>query len=173
MGLAQGPDGSLYISDSKKGKIWRVMYKGDKKLFGTKQLAPMKKREQRTYVKVPKADTDNLDLIRPAIAGQLVYQTYCRACHQRDGRGDGNRFPPIAESEWVTANKDTLIGVMLYGLDKPITVAGKNYHGVMPAFNFLDDKQLADLLTYIRTNFSNHADSITVEDVANARSKAK
>lgn len=28
MGLAQGPDGSLYISDSKKGKIWRVIYKG-------------------------------------------------------------------------------------------------------------------------------------------------
>jgi glucose/arabinose dehydrogenase len=26
MGLAQGPDGSLYISDSVKGKIWRVMY---------------------------------------------------------------------------------------------------------------------------------------------------
>ncbi|HKO80101.1 MAG TPA: PQQ-dependent sugar dehydrogenase [Chitinophagaceae bacterium] len=28
MGLAQGPDGSLYISDSKKGKIWRIIYKG-------------------------------------------------------------------------------------------------------------------------------------------------
>lgn len=28
MGLAQGPDGSLYISDSRKGKIWRVMYYG-------------------------------------------------------------------------------------------------------------------------------------------------
>jgi len=28
MGLAQGPDGSLYIADSVKGKIWRVMYRG-------------------------------------------------------------------------------------------------------------------------------------------------
>lgn len=28
MGLAQGPDGSLYIADSVKGKIWRVIYKG-------------------------------------------------------------------------------------------------------------------------------------------------
>lgn len=26
MGLAQGPDGSLYISDSQKGRIWRVLY---------------------------------------------------------------------------------------------------------------------------------------------------
>ena len=28
MGLAQGPDGSLYISDSKQGRIWRIIYKG-------------------------------------------------------------------------------------------------------------------------------------------------
>lgn len=27
-GLAQAPDGSLYITDSQKGKIWRVMYTG-------------------------------------------------------------------------------------------------------------------------------------------------
>jgi glucose/arabinose dehydrogenase len=29
-GVAEGPDGSLYISDSQKGKIWRVIYKGGK-----------------------------------------------------------------------------------------------------------------------------------------------
>jgi len=29
-GVAQAPDGSLYISDSQKGKIWRVLYRGDK-----------------------------------------------------------------------------------------------------------------------------------------------
>ena len=29
-GVAQAPDGSLYIGDSQKGKIWRVMYKGAK-----------------------------------------------------------------------------------------------------------------------------------------------
>jgi glucose/arabinose dehydrogenase len=29
MGIAQGPDGSLYITDSNKGKIWRVFNSGD------------------------------------------------------------------------------------------------------------------------------------------------
>ncbi len=29
MGLAEGPDGSLYITDSVKGKIWRVFYAGN------------------------------------------------------------------------------------------------------------------------------------------------
>ena len=33
MGLAQGPDGSLYNSDSKKGKIWKIQYKGNKESF--------------------------------------------------------------------------------------------------------------------------------------------
>ncbi|NGP76473.1 sorbosone dehydrogenase [Balneolaceae bacterium YR4-1] len=28
MGLAQGPDGTLYITDSQKGKVWRVVYTG-------------------------------------------------------------------------------------------------------------------------------------------------
>jgi glucose/arabinose dehydrogenase len=26
MGLAQGPDGSLYIGDTQTGRIWRVIY---------------------------------------------------------------------------------------------------------------------------------------------------
>ncbi len=30
VGLAQGPDGSLYISDSVKGRVWRVMYSAKK-----------------------------------------------------------------------------------------------------------------------------------------------
>jgi len=29
MGLAMGPDGALYISDSQKGRIWRVVYAGE------------------------------------------------------------------------------------------------------------------------------------------------
>ena len=27
-GVAQAPDGSLYITDSEKGKIWRLIYNG-------------------------------------------------------------------------------------------------------------------------------------------------
>ncbi len=29
-GLAQGPDGSLYIADDKGGRIWRIYYVGDR-----------------------------------------------------------------------------------------------------------------------------------------------
>jgi len=42
MGLAQGPDGSLYVNDSKQGKIWRILYKEDKSKFTLAALAKMK-----------------------------------------------------------------------------------------------------------------------------------
>lgn len=61
MGLAQGPDGSLYISESKKGKIWRVIFTGDKFSFGEKELQSMIKREERSYTKIPHEVNDKLD----------------------------------------------------------------------------------------------------------------
>ena len=61
MGLAQGPDGSLYISESKKGKIWRVFFSGDKVSFGEKELEKMIKREERSYTKIPEEEKDKLE----------------------------------------------------------------------------------------------------------------
>jgi len=60
MGLAEGPDGSLYISESKHGKIWRVVFTGDASAFGESQLAGMEKRKSRTYIKTPDEKADVL-----------------------------------------------------------------------------------------------------------------
>lgn len=60
MGLAEGPDGSLYISESKKGKIWRVLFDGDKTTFGARQLSEMKNRKSRSYIKEPHKTKDLL-----------------------------------------------------------------------------------------------------------------
>lgn len=60
MGLAEGPDGSLYMSESKTGKIWRVLFNGEKANFGVAQLAKMEKRKSRSYIKEPHEINDNL-----------------------------------------------------------------------------------------------------------------
>ncbi|MEH6679238.1 MAG: PQQ-dependent sugar dehydrogenase [Sediminicola sp.] len=60
MGLAEGPDGSLYISDSKKGKIWRILFKADTLNFGGPQLLGMEKRKSRSYIKTPEEGKDLL-----------------------------------------------------------------------------------------------------------------
>ena len=60
MGLAEGPDGSLYISESKEGKIWRVIFEGDTTSFGAAQLEAMEKRKSRSYIKMPVENTDKI-----------------------------------------------------------------------------------------------------------------
>ncbi|MET6989802.1 PQQ-dependent sugar dehydrogenase [Sediminicola arcticus] len=53
MGLSEGADGSLYISESTQGKIWRIYFKGDKENFGIEQLKTMVKRKSMPYLKTP------------------------------------------------------------------------------------------------------------------------
>ncbi|HEY5824541.1 MAG TPA: PQQ-dependent sugar dehydrogenase [Cyclobacteriaceae bacterium] len=60
MGLSEGPDGSLYVSESKKGKIWRIVFTGDAIKFGEEQLAGMEKRKSRSYIKTPDEKADLL-----------------------------------------------------------------------------------------------------------------
>lgn len=173
MGLAEGPDGSLYVGDTQKGKIWRIMFKGDRTSFGEKQLAGMEKRKQTaSNLKVPDREEDNLEKAF-ATTNSAVYTTYCRACHQSNGMGDGTRFPPVAESEWVNGDKTKLTEVILNGLSGPITVKGVSYNEVMPAHgSFLNDEEIAEVLTYIRQNFGNQSDAITPAEVAETRAKS-
>jgi len=169
MGLSTGPDGSLYISESNKGKIWRVMYKGDKKDFGAEQLAAMEKRKSRSYIKTPDEKADNLNT-GDELEGSILFDTYCANCHQRNGKGDNGRFPPLSGSEIVNGDKTKLIDIILNGLQGNIIVSGKNYNGIMPAHGgFLDDHAIASIVTYIRTNMRNHSTGATTVEVSAAR----
>lgn len=172
MGLAQGPDGSLYISESNKGKIWKIQFKGKKEAFSEKNLAIMKGRENRTYVKNPDIILDNLERNKVVLGGEKLYQLHCRACHQQNGQGDGIRFPSIAGSDWVNGNKDTLIAVLLKGLEGPIKINGQPFNGVMPKFSQLPDRDIASILTYVRRNFGNQSsDTISKIDVTIVRQR--
>lgn len=173
MGIAMGPDGSLYISDSVKGKIWRILYKGDKENFGTDQLAEMEKRKMLTHLRTPEKINDNLDKVI-ANEGQRIYNGYCIVCHQGDGKGDlARNYPSLLESDWVTGDKNSLIRVMLDGFNEPITVNGKPLDGLMPRLDFMSDEDIAKVLTYIRLNFNNNAGAISEKEVADVRTKLK
>jgi len=171
MGLAEGPDGSLYVSDSQKGKIWRIMYKGDRKTFGATQLAAMEKRKNTmSYLKTPDEMKDNLDRKGKPVHAELLYNIYCRSCHQTDGNGDGSRFPPLAGSEWVNSDKTVLINIVLNGLTGAIQVKGKGYNDTMPAHaSFLTDKEISQILSYVRRSFGNKSGAITESEVALVR----
>ena len=172
MGIAIGPDGSMYVSDSEKGKIWRIMFKGDKNKFGAQQLAAMEKEKSNSHIRMPDEINDNLDRDKPSSAAKL-YDTYCRMCHQQNGKGDGARFPPLDSSEWVIGDKKRLINLVLNGVQGPIDVKSKSYNGTMPMHAFLSDNDLAVVLTYVRRSFGNAADSVGADEVKKIRSVKK
>jgi glucose/arabinose dehydrogenase len=168
MGIAMGPDGDLYLSDTEKGKIWRVMYKGSKSSFGPTQLSAMENRKLLSHIRDPHEVEDDLTR-EQTLAGAKLYTTYCATCHQQNGLGDGQRFPPLAGAEWVTQNKKRLINVVLNGLEGPIEVKGQAYTGVMPQHSFLSDEEVSQVLTFIRQSFGNNAGGISAAEVAAVR----
>lgn len=167
MGLAVGPDGSLYISDSRKGKLWRVMYKGERDNFDEKALAQMEARKSLPHIKTPHEVEDDLQKNLPR--EQKLYNTFCGTCHQRNGKGARGRMPPLSGTDWVTGNKQRLITVVLQGMQGPLEINGESYNSVMPAHGFLKDEEIAMILTYIRKNFGNQASDVTKEEVEKVR----
>ena len=118
------------------------------------------------------SDADTGPTIGPILAalskrGKNIYAK-CSGCHGSTGSGDGNQFPPLAGSEWVTGNTDRLAQIILNGLSGPIDVAGKTYNGNMPAQAPLTAAELAAVMTYIRNEFNDVGDVVSVEQAANA-----
>jgi nitrite reductase (NO-forming) len=103
--------------------------------------------------------------------GQRVFTQSCAACHQPDGKGIPGAFPPLAKSDFLMADKNRAIGVLLHGLTGPVTVNGSKFDGVMPQLD-LQDADIAAALTYIRNSFGNSGEHVTVEEVKAARAKS-
>jgi nitrite reductase (NO-forming) len=100
--------------------------------------------------------------------GQRVYEQNCQACHQANGEGIPNAFPPLAGSDYLLSAPKRSIDILLKGLSGKISVSGKNYNGVMPAVT-LSDEKMANVLTYILNSWNNNGGVIDANEVAQAR----
>jgi glucose/arabinose dehydrogenase/mono/diheme cytochrome c family protein len=155
-GLAEGPDGSLYISDSQHGRIWRVLYYKD----GVPESV-----DRALYQ--PTSAEPAAVAVGP---GKAVYDTYCVACHMDNGLGAPGMNPPLAGTEIVNGDPSKLIDIVLNGFKEPTVINGELYQNVMPAQAFLTDQQIADVLTFVRSSFGNSAGAVSADDVSRKRS---
>ena len=103
-------------------------------------------------------------------AGELVYTQFCVSCHLPDGGGVENLNPPLIKTAFINGDRARLITTILNGMSQ-VEINGERYNNVMPAFNYLTDKQVADVLTYVRNSFGNKKPAITVADVKPVRVK--
>ena len=87
-----------------------------------------------------------------------------------NGEGLAQAFPPIKGSSAVQAAfPDTVIHVVLAGAKTPPT-KGKPTGLAMPAFDWkFDDKEVADLVNYIRNAWGNHASLTSADTVSKVR----
>ena len=108
--------------------------------------------------------------VQPPRTGAQVYTATCAACHLPDGTGNGETYPPLAGSEWVTGDEARLVRVILHGLTGPIDVEGESYSGVMPPWGpTLKDEEIAAVATYVRTAWGNKAPAVSAATVARLR----
>lgn len=90
-------------------------------------------------------------------AGFRVFARTCVTCHQPSGRGLPGHFPPLAGSDFLMADEDRAIRIVLGGVEGPVTVNGQAYAASMPSHACLSDDEIADVLTFVRNNWDNHA----------------
>lgn len=103
--------------------------------------------------------------------GKAVYNQTCMACHQADGGGVQGLNPPLIKTEYVLGDKNRLINILLHGMNKELEIDGELYSNPMPSVNYLTDQQIADVLTFVRNNFTNKASAITPAQVKALRAK--
>ena len=109
-------------------------------------------------------------IIDPMLLGKRIYNN-CVSCHQSSGEGLVGQYPPLNESEWVLGDDRILSRILINGLIGPIDVRGKSYNGQMPAWKQLSDQEIAAVLTYIRSAWSNDGAPVSESTVANVRSR--
>ncbi len=117
-----------------------------------------------------KAPARDLTLAERIEEGGQLYAKSCFACHQGNGQGIPNAFPPLAQSDYLNADVDRAIRTILYGLTGEITVNGEVYNSAMPAQGLSDD-QVASVLSYVYNNWGNSKAEVTPEMVAKVRAK--
>jgi glucose/arabinose dehydrogenase/cytochrome c5 len=157
-GLSEGPDGSLYISDSQHGRIWRIMY------YPEEMPAPVDK-----GLFQPIALENPEPVAEEFLAGKQIYDKFCVQCHMNNGKGAPGMNPPLAGVGFVTGDKTEVTKIILNGLSEPMLINGETFNNAMPSHAFLSDQQIADVLSYVRNTFGNKADKITPEEVAAIR----
>lgn len=108
--------------------------------------------------------SDNPGLEEKMELGKNIYGRTCVACHQASGQGIPSVFPPLAKSDYLNADIERAIDIVLHGKSGEITVNGETYNSVMTAQN-ISDQEVANVMTYIYNNWGNNGTEVTEEMV--------
>ena len=104
--------------------------------------------------------------------GSAIFSDACTGCHLEGGKGQPRLFPPLGGSAMAQQNDPTgVIHLILAGSRVGPSLKMPTPLG-MPSFAWkLDDQEVADVATYIRNNWGNHANPVSAGEVHSLRKK--
>ncbi len=111
-----------------------------------------------------KSKTERIEL------GRRLFASVCSACHQPTGQGLPNVFPPLAGSDFLNADKNRAIKIVINGRQGEVIVNGRKFNNSMPKFPFGDD-DIANVLTFVYNSFGNAGLEVKPEEVKTLRAE--
>jgi mono/diheme cytochrome c family protein len=96
--------------------------------------------------------------------GRRLFTSICAACHQPTGMGLPKMFPPLAGSDFLNADKNRAIQIVIFGRQGEVVVNGIKFNNNMPSFP-LNDQGIANVLTFVYNSFGNSGLEVTPEEV--------
>jgi mono/diheme cytochrome c family protein len=104
--------------------------------------------------------------------GEAIFKSKCVVCHQATGLGIENVFPPLANSDYLLADKPRAVAQTLNGSKIEMIVNGKTYtQEMLPQVDTKEDA--VAVINYVLNNFGNKGGYVTLDQVKDVQIKPR
>jgi mono/diheme cytochrome c family protein len=98
------------------------------------------------------------------VEGYQLYTTNCANCHQADGKGMANLYPPIDGSAILT-DKAKIACIIRNGMKDTIVVNGKSFSRPMPPNSKLTEIEIAEIVSFVTMKWGKDSVYTPIETV--------
>jgi len=106
---------------------------------------------------------------RPIDAGYASYIEQCARCHQADGDGVQNLYPPLRGVDGLWVDRERAIRALLAGRSGPTVVDGRLFDHIMPTHGYLANETIATTLTFLLQAWGPGGPAYTPDEIAAVR----